>query len=112
MSIITSVVCVIQTMSASRVDTYVHQRVEEHKWSTIGYHVKDELGGDPESIGNNFEILKKCLSKLDCLIFEMFFIRKLIINENWTNRLDLREVIYLAFFYYSRRNFFVCFVSM
>ena len=44
--------------------------------STIGYHVKDEHGGD--SIGNNVEIWKECQSKLDCLIFEMFFlIRKL-----------------------------------
>ena len=28
-------------------------------------------------IGSNFEILKKCQNKLDCLIFEMLFIRKL-----------------------------------
>ena len=60
----------------------LHQRVEEHTRSTIGYHVKDEHGGDPDSIGNNFEILKKCLSKLDCLIFEMHFIRKLKPNLN------------------------------
>ena len=39
---------------------HLHQHVEEHKRSTIGYHVKDEHGGDPDSIGNNFEILKKC----------------------------------------------------
>jgi len=50
-------------MSASRVE---EQRVEEHKRSTICYHEKDEHGGDPDSIGNNFEILKKCQSKLDC----------------------------------------------
>ena len=56
---------------------HLHQRVDEHKRSTIGYHVKDEHGGDPDSIGNNFEILKKCQNKLDCLIFEMLFIRKL-----------------------------------
>jgi len=56
---------------------HLHQRVEEHKQSTTGYHVKDEHGGDLDSIGNNFEILKKCQSKLDCLIFEMFFIHKL-----------------------------------
>ena len=49
---------------------HLHQRVEEHKRSTIGYHVKDEHGGDPDSIGNK-------QSKLDCLIFEMFFIPKL-----------------------------------
>ena len=48
-----------------------HQRVEEHKRPTIGYHVKDEHGKDLETIGSNFEILKKCQSKLDCLIFEM-----------------------------------------
>ena len=56
---------------------HLHQRVDEHKRSTIGYHVKDEHGGDPDSIGSNFEILKKCQNKLDCLIFEMLFIRKL-----------------------------------
>ena len=61
---------------------HLHQRVEEHKRSTIGYHVKDDNGGDPDSIGNNFEILKKCQSKLDCLIFEMLFIRKLRPNLN------------------------------
>ena len=55
---------------------HLHQRVEEHKRSTIGYHVKDKHGGDPDSIGSNFEILK-CRNKLDCLIFEMLFIRKL-----------------------------------
>ena len=55
----------------------LHQRVEEHKRSTIGYHVKNEHGGDPDSIGSNFEIFKKCQNKLDCLIFEMLFIRKL-----------------------------------
>ena len=49
----------IQTMSASRVDTYINAW-REHKRSTIGYHVKDEHGKDPETIGRNFEILKKC----------------------------------------------------
>ena len=67
---ITSVVCVIQTMSASRI-RHLHQRVDEHKRSTIGYHVKDEHGVDPDSMRSNFEILKKCQYKLDCLIFEM-----------------------------------------
>ena len=49
---------------------------------------------DPETIGSNFEILKKkCQSKLDCLIFEMFFSRKL--KPNWTEWLDPREAIHL-----------------
>ena len=56
---------------------HLHQHVEENKWSTIGYHVKDKQGGDPDSIGSNFEILRKYGNKLDCLIFEMLFIRNL-----------------------------------
>ena len=32
----------MQTMSASRVGWQLHQRVDEHKRSTIGNHVKDE----------------------------------------------------------------------
>ena len=55
---------------------HLYQRAEEHKRSTIGYHVKDEHGKDLETIGSNFEILKKCQRKLD-LIFEILFIRKL-----------------------------------
>ena len=58
-----------------------HQRVDEHKRSTIGYHVKDEHGGDPDSIGSNFEILKKCQNKLDCLIFEMLHTITVIFNN-------------------------------
>ena len=54
-------------MSASRVDTYINVLIS----------ISDEHGGDPDSIGSNFEILKKCQNKLDCLIFEMLFIRKL-----------------------------------
>ena len=56
---------------------HLHQRVEEHKRSAIGNHVKDEHGPDPETIKSNFKILKKCQNKLDCLIFEMLFIRDL-----------------------------------
>ena len=56
---------------------HLHQRVEEHKRSAIGNHVKDEHGQDPETIKSNFRILRKCQSKLDCLIFEMLFIRDL-----------------------------------
>ena len=41
------------------------------------YLLKDEHGQDPETIKSNFRILRKCQSKLDCLIFEMLFIRDL-----------------------------------
>ena len=44
---------------------HLHQRVEEQKRSTIGYHVKDEHGKDPNSFDSNFEILKKCQSSVN-----------------------------------------------
>ena len=56
---------------------HFHQREEEHKRSKPGSHVKDEHGKDRETIERNFKILKKCQSELDCLIFEMLFIREL-----------------------------------
>ena len=77
---------------------HLHQRVEEPKRSTIGYHVKDEHGGDPDSIGNNFEILKTCQSKLDCLIFEMLFIRKLKPNLNKQSDSIRAKLFTLRFF--------------
>ena len=46
------------------------------------YHVKDERGKDPETTGRNFDILKKRQSKLDCLIFEMLFIRNALVLLN------------------------------
>ena len=31
----------------------------------------------PKGLSNNFSILKKCKSKFDCLVFQMFFINEL-----------------------------------
>ena len=56
---------------------HLHQRVEEHKHSVIGgKHLKDEHNLRPSNLRENFTILKKCRSKLECLIFEMLYIRK------------------------------------
>ena len=74
-------------------DIHLHQRKKEQNRSTVGYHVKDEHGEDPDSIESNFEILKKCQCKLGCLIFEMRFIRKL--NQTWTNRVTRSARSYL-----------------
>ena len=48
---------------------------------------KDEHGKDPETREIIFKILEKYLSKPDCLIFEMLFIREL--KKNWTNSVIL-----------------------
>ena len=55
---------------------HLHQRVEEHKHSVIGKHLKDEHNVRPSNLRENFTILNKCRSRLECLIFEMLYIRK------------------------------------
>ena len=51
---------------------HLYQRIEEHKRSAIGKHVRDQHGRDPSDISLRFKILRKCQSKFDCLIYEMF----------------------------------------
>ena len=49
----------------------------QKRYSAIGKHLKNDHG--LEKIGdltNNFSVLKKCNGKLDCLIYEMLFIKK------------------------------------
>ena len=48
---------------------HLHQRVKEHKRSSIGNHVKGEHEEDTKAIERNLMILKKSQSRLDCLIF-------------------------------------------
>ena len=56
---------------------HLHQRIEEHKGSAIGNHLREQHDMEPEDIAENFRILRKCQNKFDCLIFEMFFIKEL-----------------------------------
>ena len=56
---------------------HLHQRIDEHRYSAIGKHLKNDHS--LETIGDltkNFSVLKKCNGKLDCLIYEMLFIKK------------------------------------
>ena len=57
----------------------LHQRTEELKGasSSIGQHFRVEHSSAPKDLEKNFSILKKCKSKFDCLVFEMFFIYEL-----------------------------------
>ena len=56
---------------------HLHQRIEEHKGSAIGNHLREQHDMEPEDIAQSFRILRKCQNKFDCLIFEMFFIQEL-----------------------------------
>ena len=53
---------------------HLDQRIEEHKGSMIGQHMK-EHGEDTARVDGCFKVLKKCRSKFECLLFEMLFIR-------------------------------------
>ena len=56
---------------------HLHQRIDEHRFSAIGKHLKNDHGlYNFDDLANNFSVLKKCNGKLDCLIYEMLFIRK------------------------------------
>ena len=51
---------------------HLHQRIDEHRFSAIGKHLKNNHQVDTiGDLTSNFTILKKCQGKLDRLIFEM-----------------------------------------
>ena len=50
------------------------QRINEHKHSVIGKHLRDAHNLRNKDPRDQFTILKKCRRKLDCLIYEMPFI--------------------------------------
>ena len=56
---------------------HLYQRVEEHEGSAIGKQVRDQHGRDPSEISLKFKILRRCQSKIDCLVYEMFSIKEL-----------------------------------
>ena len=39
---------------------HLHQRVEEHKRSVIGNHIREQHGNEPHEIAKNFRVLRKC----------------------------------------------------
>jgi len=56
---------------------HLHQRFVSHRFSTIGEHLTNDHGIKTISdLNSNFSVLKNCNGKLDCLIYEMSFIKK------------------------------------
>ena len=49
--------------------------LEEHRSSTVGKHFREHNDKSVDFV-DCFDILKKCRSKFDCLVYEMLFIRK------------------------------------
>ena len=47
------------------------------KYSAIGRHLEQHGLLKTDLVDKQFSVLKKCISKFDCLIFEMLFIKEL-----------------------------------
>ena len=54
----------------------LHQRIEKHKGSAIGNHLREQHNIAPNGTVWSFKILRKCQNKLDCLIFVPLFLSK------------------------------------
>ena len=54
---------------------HLFQRIEEHKHSAIGKHLRDAHNQMNKDLQKQFTILKKCRGKLECLSYEMPFIK-------------------------------------
>ena len=54
---------------------HLFQRINKHKHSVIGKHLQDVHNLRNKDLRDQFTILKKCCQTLDCLIYEMLFIK-------------------------------------
>ena len=76
--------CVVYSFKCDQCDAdyisyttrHLHQRIEEHKTSVIGKHIKDVHCVASPDLTKMFSVLKKCQGKLDCLVNEMLLIRE------------------------------------
>ena len=54
----------------------------EWKKIGIGKHLLNEHRNVPKDLDRNFSVLKKCMNKFDCLVYEMLLIRELTTSLN------------------------------
>ena len=64
-----------------------------HTSSSTGKHFRDKHSSTPKDLTTNFTILKKCNSKFDFLIYEMFFLL-----TNWDQVSTYNEIQFVRTF--------------
>ena len=76
-----NVTCAMQSVGYTL--RHLHQRVVEHKnkCSPIGKHI-NKHSNVPKDLDRYFSVLKKCMNKFDCLVYEMLLIRELTPSLN------------------------------
>ena len=82
---------------------HLHQRIEEHRASAVGTHVKGCHGTSNPELLKQFSVLKKCQGKLDCLIREMLFIRERKPKPTHKRTQFARKYLFITF-YRARTN--------
>jgi len=71
---------------------HLFQRVAEHKNSAIGKQFHDAHCRSNLLNGSHFKILRKCQGKLDCLVFEVLYIKKFKPNLNVQRTLYVQKL--------------------
>ena len=89
---------------------HLHQRIEEHKGSAIGNHLREQHDMEPEDIAQSFRILRKCQNKFDCHIFEIFFIKRTETNTKQTVQFNSRHTICLDQFLLQLFYYFLLYI--
>ena len=85
---VADIICITQItykmiiISVGYTARHLFQRVTEHKNSAIGNNFHEAHGRRDLLNESHFKILRKCLGKFDCLVFEMLFINKFKPNLN------------------------------
>ena len=72
---------------------HLYQRINEHRNSVIGQHVRTHGLDKLANFDHLFKVLKKCKSKFDCLLYEMLYIRDIKPNLN-TQRDSIRAKLF------------------
>ena len=55
---------------------HLFQHINEHRYSAVGEHLQESHNLDQPNMQEQFNILKKCRGKLECLIYEMLLIKE------------------------------------
>ena len=84
---------------------HLFQRIEEHKHSAIGKHLRDTHNQKNKDLRAQFTILKKPQGKFECSIYEMLFIQQKKPKVN-TQSDSIKAKLYLLPNYYPLRSIF------
>ena len=84
-------ICAIQIILATLA---LSPSTRRYKHSVVGKHLRDVHGSTSDNLIKNFKVLKKCHGKLECLIYEMLWIKNKGSKLNMQSEFHLCETLY------------------